>query len=209
MNPINPKPSIDDRELEARMKREEAKRKAQELGLEQDDEVFEIAGDRFGIGRRVQQYLKKAKLVFHHLDGMYTVCKRTESRFGSGIALYFWFFRWMILCTALLMLGWLSYFVTHIVTFAIKSRKLSFVGIIFPNFLLYSSFPSDWANSYAALIVASLFITLLITVMKFIKEFQVLPKALSSALDSSTTSSSHLGALALISRHLSPQTSLK
>lgn len=42
------------KELEARMKREEAKRKALELGLEHDDEVFEIAGDRFGIGERAQ-----------------------------------------------------------------------------------------------------------------------------------------------------------
>lgn len=86
-------------------------------------------------------------------------------------------YRWMILSTFLLMVAWLSYFITHIITFAIQGRKLAFVGGIFPNFLLYSSFNTDWASGYATMIGLSLIATLAFAVRKFIREFELKHKA--------------------------------
>ena len=54
---------------------------------------------------------------------------------------------------------------------------MAFVGTIFPNLLLYSSFPASWANSYAALISGSLMLMLGFAVVKFIKEFRAKHKA--------------------------------
>ena len=47
------------------MKREEAKRKALELGLEQEEEAFELAGDKFGIIKTIGKYAKKTREFLH------------------------------------------------------------------------------------------------------------------------------------------------
>uniref|UniRef100_A0A6U4VEP4 TMC domain-containing protein n=2 Tax=Hemiselmis andersenii TaxID=464988 RepID=A0A6U4VEP4_HEMAN len=83
----------------------------------------------------------------------------------------------MVLLLAILTLVWVSYFVVHIVDLLIKGYSFTIVGNIFPNYLLYSSFPNDWGISYAALISGSLVLVLIAAVFKFINEFRIKHKA--------------------------------
>jgi hypothetical protein len=147
------------RELEARMKREEAKRKAQELGLEEEEEAAGAldAVDPFGVLRLLRKQYKDLRRWFLRVDPTFIDSRMAESRFGSGIALYFWFYRFVLYMTMALGTIWLIFLGLHLAAFIATARAALFVTLpLAPSFLLYTSIDASLMGSYGACMLTSI-----------------------------------------------------
>lgn len=159
------------KELEIRMKREEAKRRAIELGLEyEEDDVLDPAVDKFGINKAWKVFVKRTKNWFHRVDPMYVAARKAQSRFGGGVALYFWFFRWIIFSSLGASIVWIGYYIWAIIDFALGPYALTFVALVPVNLMVASA--RD-ATTYAACVTGCTGIILFTCVYKFVHEYKV------------------------------------
>ena len=156
------------------MKKEEARRKAQELGLEVEEDTVS-ALDRFdylGLIPRVRKWRKDALVAFKGLDPTFKDSRTAESRFGSGIALYFWFYRFILQVTVLLVVVWGSFLVVHAVDLAGSGRALM-PPVEFPFLppaLLYSSISAGLMGGYGAASLSSVAVLVVCVGGKFAYE---------------------------------------
>jgi len=150
----NAKEEEEFRRLEARMKKEEARRKAQELGLEEDEDTSSALDkfDRFGILALLKQVRRHLRVLITKYDPTYVDSRIAESRFGSGIALYFWFFRFVIQVTLALWIVLAVLLVLHLVNFSANARPVTLISTL-PSFLLHSSIDHTLALDYAVSIL--------------------------------------------------------
>eukprot|EP00802_Teleaulax_amphioxeia_P003853 Tamp_03856.p2 GENE.Tamp_03856~~Tamp_03856.p2 ORF type:complete len:321 (+),score=110.24 Tamp_03856:451-1413(+) len=144
------------RQLEERMKKEEARRKAEELGLDEEEEgdVGSHWLDILHVLPVLRKYSKALRKLFLRLDYTFRDSRIAESRFGSGIALYFWFYRFLIQATFFLWIVWVTFFILHLDMFLRNGRAVTLVSS-FPSVLLYSSIDHTLAISYASCVVTS------------------------------------------------------
>ena len=139
------------RELELKIKREEAKRKAEELGFEHEEDERGVLDkfDRLGILPLLRKLSKKARVLFRRSDTTFVDCRMADSRFGSGIALYFWFYRWVLQVTLALWVVQTTLFIPHLIGFAGRQGAVKIIDNISPTFMLYSSIDRSMAVFYA------------------------------------------------------------
>eukprot|EP00960_Hanusia_phi_P052975 761774-Hanusia_phi.AAC.10 len=142
------------REVEARIKREEARRRAMELGLEYEQDEDASQSTALGIMKLLRIRWRGIKTAFRKQDIMYRQSRQAESRFGSGVALYFWFYRWILYTTLwTVILLWLAIFIIHLIRF-LSTRSFKMISI-YPLMLFFSSVDTSMSTIYASCMFAS------------------------------------------------------
>ncbi len=119
-----------------------------------------------------------------------------QARYGSAVASYFHFYRWLVgtyICIASLSLVWVVF---HILKQINQGRSTLFsatlVGII-PSFLAYSSFDPTNRNLYAVMVVLTTAVQVLSATVKWIREDKVRPSRAGSSIASSQPAIRPLG----------------
>ncbi|EKX48316.1 hypothetical protein GUITHDRAFT_162455 [Guillardia theta CCMP2712] len=142
------------REVEARIKREEARRRAMELGLEYEQEDDMTQSTALGIMKLLRIRLRAFKTSLRQHDILYRQSRAAESRFGSGVSLYFWFYRWILQTTMwTVILLWLFVFIFHFIRY-LSTRSFKMISI-YPQFFFFSTVDTSMSTIYASFLFAS------------------------------------------------------
>lgn len=160
--------------LEKRMKLEEQKRNALALGLEvEDEDAGELSSEKSFSQKLLLRY-KGYRTWWHKTDTLYKDARQIESKFGSGVALYFWMFRFMMHVAVLVAGFWLCFFAAHWVNFILQGQGFSLVSGIppLPTPLLYSHVPTSWSIGYAGALMVTIMMLCVATALKIIAEFR-------------------------------------
>ena len=108
------KVGIGGNDAEAQRKREEARRQMlQGDGAEDDLNHFGV-NESTNVGVLAYNYIRLKRWLRRNFSPLESDLRRIEARFGSSVASFFYFFRWMILNYFLMAIICLVYLVRHI-----------------------------------------------------------------------------------------------
>lgn len=140
-------------DLEAQRKREEARRQMYAANNDQGDDYEALLGlqDTVRSHGIITLIRKRFARIIHKYDPLQKDVRRVEARFGSSVAAYFYFFRWMIANYMILMLIGVIFLIRHLVALfsyqnlSEEDRQLFYNSANEPE-LAYDWTSSDWSS---------------------------------------------------------------
>ncbi len=156
-------------------RRQEAKKRALEAGVDfVDDDVNahneDGAKERGSLSSALFVISNRIGRFFRIFDVMQSSVEHAESLFGSGIAVYFKFFRWMILNALFQAVLWGGVVVYNAYLSVSAGKTFRFISSLYPAWFVFSGF--EGSLLYALVFLCCILYIAMSSLLRFVSEYR-------------------------------------